>query len=83
MGYVPRSTLSIKIPDNAYATAGEKTMRIIVSDKDVSPCETYTFGETEDYTINVVRPDNTPVLTLDRMEIDVTSDNAAMYTSCS
>ena len=77
MGYVPRSTLSIKIPDNAYATAGEKTMRIIVSDKDVSPCETYTFGETEDYTINVVRPDNTPALTLDRMEIDVTSDNAA------
>lgn len=77
MGYVPRSTLSIKIPDNAYATAGEKTMRIIVSDKDVSPCETYTFGETEDYTINVVRPDHTPALTLDRMEIDVTSDNAA------
>ncbi len=77
MGYVPRSTLSIKIPDNAYATAGEKTMRIIVSDKDVSPCETYTFGETEDYTLNVVRPDNTPAMTLDRMEIDVTSDNAA------
>lgn len=71
MGYITRSTLDIKIPDNAQATAGEKTMRIVVSDKDVSPCEIYTFGETEDYTLNVVRPDNSPAIVTDTKEYDL------------
>ncbi len=71
MGYIAHSTLDIKIPENAQATAGEKTMRIIVSDKDVSPCETYTFGETEDYTINVVRPENSPATVTDAKEFDL------------
>ena len=75
IGYVPGSSIDIKIPDNARATAGEKTMRIILSNEDVSPCQTYTFGETEDYTLNIVRPDNSAALEIDKEELDLTKDD--------
>ncbi len=75
MGYVSHSTFDIKIPDNAQAAAGERTMRIILSNEDVSPCQTYTYGETEDYTLNVVRPDNSAALAIDNNEIDLTKDD--------
>ena len=75
IGYVSRGSIDIKIPENAQATAGEKTLRIILSNEDVSPCQTYTYGETEDYTLNVVRPDNSAALSIDCNEIDLTKDD--------
>lgn len=75
IGYVSRGFIDIKIPENAQATAGEKTLRIILSTEDVSPCQTYTYGETEDYTLNVVRPDNSAALSIDCNELDLTKDD--------
>ena len=47
------STLSIPIP--LTALTGNTRMRIVcVESSSVSPCGTYTWGETEDYTINIV-----------------------------
>lgn len=71
MGYISKGSVDIAIPDNAQATAGEKTMRLVLANSDVSACETYTYGETEDYTLNVVRPDNSAALAIDRKEIDL------------
>ena len=75
IGYVSRKSIDIKLPENAQTTAGEKTLRIILSNEDVSPCQTYTFGETEDYTLNIVRPDNSAALEIDKEELDLTKDD--------
>lgn len=69
MGSLPNGTLSISIPDGAEVSPGPKTMRIVLCDHDVSPCEQYQYGETEDYTLNVVRPDNSAALTLEQSEL--------------
>jgi hypothetical protein len=48
-------TGSILIPSNT--TAGTKRMRVIMKDGAItSPCGSYTYGEVEDYTINLVNP---------------------------
>jgi hypothetical protein len=50
-------------------------MRIIVTnDVNQSPCGDYHYGETEDYTINVVRPAGSAVMSLDTDEIVFNSD---------
>ncbi len=72
IGYISKGSVDIAIPDNAQATAGEKTMRLILSNADVSACETYSYGETEDYTLNVVRPDDSAALVVDKSELDLT-----------
>lgn len=69
IGYMSGSTTSIAIPTNVYATAGEKTMRIILSTEDVTPCTVYSYGETEDYTLNVVREDGSAALDMQLSDV--------------
>ncbi|MGR6086655.1 MAG: GEVED domain-containing protein [Arcticibacter sp.] len=49
------ATASVLIPANA--TPGNTRMRVVtVESSSVSPCGTYTWGETEDYTVNITIP---------------------------
>lgn len=70
IGYASSGKLDITIPENAVVTPGKHVMRIVLTDHDGPACETYTYGETEDYTLRVVRPDNTPAMALDKTEVD-------------
>lgn len=71
IGYVTQNTIDIKIPEEIYAEPGDKCMRIVLSNTDTAPCGNYYYGETEDYTLTVVRPAFTPALSLGSKELDV------------
>ncbi len=75
IGYASSKALSISIPTSIVVEPGAHVMRIIVTnDVDQSPCGEYHYGETEDYTINVVRPAGSAVMSLDTDEIVFNSD---------
>ncbi len=75
IGYASSQTLDIEIPKNTVVQPGAHVMRIIISpDVNQSPCNEYQYGETEDYTINVVRPAGSPVSSIDTDEIVFNSD---------
>ena len=75
IGYASSKILDISIPSNTIVQPGAHVMRIILSkDVDQSPCSEYEYGETEDYTINVVRPEGSPVSSIDTNEIVFNSD---------
>lgn len=69
LGYVSGSSLDFTIPTNATVKPGKHTMRIVLTDHDGSPCGVYSYGETEDYSINVVRPDDSPAMDIDKNEV--------------
>ena len=75
IGYASSKILDISIPSNTIVQPGAHVMRIILSkDVDQTPCSEYEYGETEDYTINVVRPEGSPVSSIDTNEIVFNSD---------
>lgn len=74
IGYASGGSIDIKIPEGATVKPGKRTMRIVLTDHDGSPCGVYSYGETEDYTLNVVRPAGTPAMNLDKSEV-VFDDN--------
>lgn len=76
IGYASSGSIDITIPENAVVKPGKRVMRIVLTDHDGSACETYSYGETEDYTLRVVRPDNTPAMAVDKTEADFGDDVA-------
>jgi PKD repeat protein len=58
----PTATFTETITVPADAPAGQKFMRIVASEDEsnISPCGTFSYGETEDYKITLVAP-NPPV----------------------
>ncbi len=71
-------TGEISIPENITLTEGPKLLRIVVSYYySPEPVGEYRWGETEDYTINVVRTSDTPALGLEETELieELNSDN--------
>ena len=75
IGYASSKTLTISIPTTIAVAPGAHVMRVIITpDVDQSPCNEYQYGETEDYTLNVVRPAGSAVATIDTNEIVFNSD---------
>ncbi len=72
IGYYTSEGLSLKLPEGVEVTEGDHVMRVILCYSDAQPCGTYDYGETEDYTLTVVRPENTPALTVDKADFDKT-----------
>lgn len=62
MGYLTEEFIPVAIPANITVTPGRKVLRVVANTgSDVpSPHGEYYFGQTEDYTLNVVRADNSP-----------------------
>lgn len=74
-GLLYDKTLEISIPDNIIVPAGPKRMRIVMnSNNDPDPCEDYYFGETEDYTLNVKRPEGSAAIAASLSKIDTSVD---------
>ncbi len=72
VGYYTSAGLSLKLPEGAEVTEGDHVMRVILCQADAQPCGIYNYGETEDYTLTVVRPENAPALTVDKPYLDKT-----------
>ena len=72
MSYVIKDTLTINIPQNVTVTPGEKRLRIVLSYDTPTPCGSYAYGETEDYTLIVERPESSPAFSVDTKYIDAT-----------
>lgn len=73
ISYIPDGTIKVSIPEDVDVTAGEKRMRIILSYGETTPCGIYQYGETEDYTLVVSRPDASPAI-----DVNVKSIEAAL-----
>ena len=71
IGYVSKNTIDIKIPENICTEPGDKCMRIILSNQDVSSFGAYTYGETEDYTLTVARLSKSPVMVVGSKEFSL------------
>ena len=63
-------SINIQVPDGAEVTDGDKTLRIILCYGDAQPSGSYYYGETEDYTLTIIRPENAPALAVDKAELD-------------
>lgn len=70
IGIVIKNKIAIAIPDDIDISAGRKRLRIIYSNEEVSPCQIYDFGETEDYTLVVKRPDVSAIIDIPDSYID-------------
>ena len=87
IGYIKTSSytelsgdIDIAVPEDAEVTDGDKVLRIILCYDDAQPSGTYYYGETEDYTLTIVRPENSPALNVNKNSIEkflapATTDN--------
>ena len=67
-------TADIVIPAGVDLEAGDKVMRLISSyDNSSSPVGSYSYGETEDYTVTVCRKPGSPALSNDVKVVDETT----------
>lgn len=69
MGILQSGKLKVRIPEGIDVTPGNKTLRIVYSMEQTGPCDIYDFGETEDYTIKVVRPENSAIINCEQKNI--------------
>ena len=81
VGYASSKALDITIPTTTEVKPGKRTMRIILSDNvSQNPCGIYDYGETEDYTLNVLPAENAPSMSVDAKELvydaDINTDPA-------
>ena len=53
-GTTPGSLMLDNMTIPANALLGNTRMRVVINESTVQPCGTYSYGETEDYTVNIV-----------------------------
>lgn len=70
ISYITKGSIKLSIPNGVEVTEGEKTMRIILSYGETTPCGSYDYGETEDYTLVVKRPETSPALSINKSYIE-------------
>lgn len=72
MGYLSEEFIPVAIPKNFTVAPGPKRLRIVgnATGEKPSPHGEYRYGQTEDYTLNVVREENSPaaVASVDYLE---------------
>ncbi|MDO5770958.1 MAG: GEVED domain-containing protein [Bacteroidales bacterium] len=81
MGYTRGEPIDVAIPAGASITPGPKRLRVIGSTSTYSlfePHGEYYYGQTEDYTLNVVAPENSPAA---RFSTDILISDADEETS--
>ena len=76
LGYLIEEYIPVAIPGNISVTPGPKVLRIVgnTGGEIPSPHGEYYFGQTEDYTLNVVRPANSPAATANVEFLESESD---------
>ncbi|MDO4671569.1 MAG: GEVED domain-containing protein [Porphyromonadaceae bacterium] len=62
IGFITKNNIDIKIPEGIDIDEGDKCLRIVYSGDLCVPCGTYDYGETEDYTLTVERPEDSPII---------------------
>lgn len=72
MGYISKDSTYITVPKGIDARPGDKCMRLLLSQGDVPPYGVYTFGETEDYTLTLVKTGDNPAAALSEESFDDT-----------
>lgn len=76
ISFITEESTQIRIPDNIAVKEGEKRMRIVMSADDMpGACGDVYMGETEDYTLVVARPQDSPVVQVDKSEIEESLEN--------
>lgn len=77
-GYLTESFIPVAIPENLTVTPGAKTLRIVGNTGGDVPSAhgEYYFGQTEDYTLNVVRPQNSPAAVASVAALESNSNDA-------
>ena len=72
MGYLASadSYIPVTIAEGTEVTEGEKVLRVMATYYEEAPCGEYYYGETEDYTLVVVRPDEAPAIAVDKAKIE-------------
>lgn len=64
MGYLRNDFIPIEIPEGIIIKKGPKVLRVVGnSNSTPTPHGKYYYGQTEDYTLNVISPNNSPVAT--------------------
>ncbi|MGN1246907.1 MAG: GEVED domain-containing protein [Muribaculaceae bacterium] len=82
MGYTRGEPIKVAIPAGTSVAPGPKRLRVIGSTYTYSlfkPHGEYYYGQTEDYTLNVVAPENAPVAVFSADEL-ISDDDAATST---
>lgn len=78
MGYLMDDYIPVAIPEGISLNPGARTLRIVgnTGGEVPSPHGEYYFGQTEDYTLNVVRSANSPAAVIDTEYLESDSDEA-------
>lgn len=72
MGYLLDDYIPVAIPEGLSMTPGAKTLRVVGNTGGDAPAPhgEYYYGQTEDYTLNVVRPGNSAAAVVDVRELE-------------
>ena len=75
------TTIDIEVPDEAELTTGDVRMRICATyGSEPIADNLYAIGETEDYTLTIIRNDNSPAFAIDTDVVDSEQKNGEKQT---